>query len=45
MNVDANFSMTLKVDASGKPKSVAEFSFDDDDFIWVSIQPNEYDYK
>jgi hypothetical protein len=45
VNVEINFSMTLKVDASGKPKSVAKFSFDSDDFIWVSIGPNEYDYK
>jgi len=44
IDVEADFSMTLKVDQHGKPTSIAEFSFDDDDFIWVSIGPNELDY-
>ncbi len=45
VDIEANFSMTLKVDPKGKPTSIAQFSFDDDNFIWVSIGPNEYDYK
>jgi hypothetical protein len=45
IDVEADFSMTLKVDRHGKPKSIAEFSFDDDNFVWVSIGPNDYDYK
>ena len=40
---EADFSMTLKVDGHGKPTSIAEFSFDDDNFVWVSIGPNDYD--
>jgi hypothetical protein len=43
VDVDADFSMTLKVDQHGKPTSIAEFSFDDDNFVWVSIAPNEYE--
>ena len=45
IDVEANFSMTLTVDKHGKPTSVAEFSFDDDDFVWVAIGPNDFDYK
>jgi hypothetical protein len=45
IEVEADFSMTLKVDGHGKPTSIAEFSFDDDNFVWVSIGPNDYDYK
>lgn len=45
IDVEANFYMTLKVDQHGKPTSIAEFSFDDDNFIWVSIGPNDFDYK
>ena len=44
IDVEADFNMTLKVDQHGKPTSIAEFSFDHDDFIWVSIGPNELDY-
>jgi hypothetical protein len=33
IDVEADFSMTLKVDEHGKPTSIAEFSFDDDDFV------------
>jgi pterin-4a-carbinolamine dehydratase len=43
--VEADFNMTLKVDQHGKPTSIAEFSFADDSFIWVSIGPNDFDYK
>jgi hypothetical protein len=45
VDVEANFNMTLKVDSKGKPIAIAEFSFDDDDFLWVSIGPNDYDFK
>jgi hypothetical protein len=45
IDVEADFNMTLKVDQHGKPTSIAEFSFDDDNFIWVSIGPNDLDYK
>ncbi|UEM08432.1 PIN domain-containing protein [Bradyrhizobium barranii subsp. barranii] len=45
IQVEADFSMTLKVDGHGKPASIAEFSFDDDNYIWVSIGHNDYDYK
>jgi hypothetical protein len=45
VEVEADFNMTLKVDKNGKPTSVAEFSFDDDDFIWVSLTPSDYDFK
>jgi hypothetical protein len=45
LDVEADFNMTLKVDQHGKPTSIAEFSFDDDKFIWVSIGPNDLDYK
>jgi pterin-4a-carbinolamine dehydratase len=45
IDVEADFNMTLKVDQHGKPTSIAEFSFDDDKFIWVSIGPNDFDYK
>jgi len=34
--------MTLKVDQNSKPISIAEFSFDDDSFMWVSIGPNAF---
>jgi hypothetical protein len=37
IDVEADFNMTLKIDQHGKPNSIAEFSFDDDNFIWVSI--------
>jgi hypothetical protein len=43
IDVEADFNMTLKVDQHGKPTSIAEFSFDDDNFIWVSIGPNDFD--
>ncbi len=43
--VEGDFNMTLKVDEHGKPTSVAEFSFDDNNFIWVSLGPNAYDDK
>jgi len=45
IDVDAGFNMMLKVDPHGKPTSISKFSFDDDDFIWVSIAPNDLDYK
>ena len=45
LDVEADFNMTLKVDQHGKPISIAEFSFDDDKFISVSIGPNDLDYK
>jgi pterin-4a-carbinolamine dehydratase len=45
VDVGADFNMTLKVNEHGKPSSIAEFSFDDDNFIWVSIGPNDFDYK
>ena len=45
VDVEADFSMTLKVDRLGKPISIAEFSFEDDNFFWVSIAPNDLDYK
>jgi len=45
IDVEANFNMTLKVDQHGKPICIAEFAFDDDNFIWVSISPNDLDYK
>jgi hypothetical protein len=45
IDVEADFNMTLKVDQHGKPTSIAEFSFNDDNFIWVSIEPNDFDYK
>ncbi|MGA2793172.1 MAG: hypothetical protein ABSE69_06495, partial [Roseiarcus sp.] len=44
IDVEADFNMTLKVDQHGKPTSIAEFSFDDDNFISVSIG-NDFDYK
>jgi PIN domain len=40
VEVEADFSMTLKVDQHGKPTSIANFSFNDDDFVWVSIAPS-----
>jgi hypothetical protein len=43
--VKAKFNMTLKVDQHGKPTSIAEFSFDDENFIWIEIRPNDLDYK
>jgi hypothetical protein len=45
IDVEADFNMTLKVDQHGKPTSIAEFSFDDDNFVWVSIGANDLDYK
>jgi hypothetical protein len=45
INVEAHFNMKLKVDQHGKPTSIAEFSFDDDNFVWVSIGPDDFDYK
>jgi hypothetical protein len=45
VDVEADFNMTLKVDQHGKPISIAGFSFNDDNFVWVSIGPNEFDYK
>ena len=45
MDVEANFIMTLKVEQHGKPTSIAEFSFDDDNFVWVSIGPIDFDFK
>ena len=45
LDVEADFNMTLNVDEHGKPTSIAEFSFDDDKFIWVSIGPNDLDYN
>jgi len=45
IDVFADFNMTLRVDQHGKPTSIAEFSFDDDNFIWVSIAPSDLDYK
>jgi PIN domain len=45
VDIDANFTMTLNVDAKGKPEKIAEFSFNDEDFIWVSLTPNDYDFK
>jgi len=31
--------MTLKVDQNSKPISIAEFSFDDDSFMWYQSAP------
>jgi hypothetical protein len=45
VDIDAAFTMTFKVDQHGMPTSIAQFSFDDADFIWMSIGPNDYDYK
>ena len=45
ISIEAEFNMTLQVDQTGKPTSVAEFSFSDDDFGWVSIGLNDLDYK
>lgn len=45
IDVDADFSMTLKVGPDGKPHAIAELSFDDDEFIWVSIGYDPYDDK
>ncbi|MGZ9111652.1 MAG: PIN domain-containing protein [Rhodoplanes sp.] len=45
IDVEAAFNMILTVDEHDKPTSIAEFSFDDDNFIWVSIGPNDYDHK
>jgi hypothetical protein len=45
IDVKAKFNMTLKVDQHGKPTSIAEFSFDDENFIWIEIRPNDLDYK
>jgi len=45
IDVEANFNMMLKVDQHGKPTSIAGFSFDDDNFMWLSIGPNDFDYK
>jgi pterin-4a-carbinolamine dehydratase len=45
IDVEADCNMILKVDQHGKPTSIAEFSFNDDNFIWVSIAPNDLDYK
>ena len=45
IDVEANFNMTLKVNQPGKPISIAEFAFNDNNFIWVSISPNDLDYK
>lgn len=43
IDVEANFNMTLKVDHLGKPTSIGQFAFDDDNFFWVSIAPNDFD--
>jgi hypothetical protein len=43
--IEANFTMTLKVDARGRPTKIADFSFADDDFIWVRLMPHDYDFK
>jgi pterin-4a-carbinolamine dehydratase len=45
IDVEADFNMILKVEQHGKPTSIAEFSFNDDNFIWVSIAPNDSDYR
>jgi hypothetical protein len=45
IDVEADFNRTLKVDRHGKPTSIAGLSFDDDRFVWVSISPNDFDYK
>ncbi len=44
VDVEANFTMTLNVDKNGKPAKIAEFSFADD-YISVSLMPNDYDFK
>ena len=45
VDIEASFTMTLNVDKNGKPAKIAEFSFADDDFIWVSLAPSDYDFK
>jgi len=45
ITVEADFNMTLNVDSGGKPTSISEFTFNDDNFMWVSIAPNDLDYK
>jgi PIN domain len=45
VDIEAKFTMTLNVDSKGKPAKIADFSFDDDNFIWVSLMPNDYDFK
>jgi hypothetical protein len=45
VDIETDFTMTLNVDRNGKPAKIAEFSFDDDSFIWVSLMPSDYDFK
>jgi hypothetical protein len=43
VDIEADFTMTLKVDAHGKPIKIGDFSFDDDNFIWVELSPSDYE--
>ena len=43
VTIEANFTMLIELDKSGKPTKINEFSFDDDSFIWVRLMPSEYD--
>lgn len=45
VSMEADFTMTLNVDQHGKPNTISKFSFDDEDFIWVSVLPSDFDYK
>ena len=45
IHVEADFTMTLKVNRYDKPTSISEFSFDDDNVVWVSIGESAYDFK
>jgi hypothetical protein len=43
VTIEADFTMLIEADKNGKPTKIKEFSFDDDDFIWVSLMPSDYD--
>jgi hypothetical protein len=32
-----------KADAHGQPIKIGDFSFDDDNFIWVELSPSDYE--
>jgi PIN domain len=45
VSIESNFTLLIAVNTEGKPIRIKEFSFDDESFIWVSLLPNDMDYK
>lgn len=42
ISFEANFSLHIQVDENGVPSGIDSFAFRDDDFVWVELDPTDY---